>query len=86
MAERLRELRATVDPAALDELIEAEITRIDQIVGGGLGLDHADIAEIRRDMAEDPFLSQVRPRYPYFRPRQYGRRLNLERVDRYRTV
>jgi hypothetical protein len=41
------------------------------------------VAAIRKDMAEDPFLARVRPRYPFFRPRQYGRRKNLERRDRY---
>jgi hypothetical protein len=34
-------------------------------------------------MAEDPFLSRIRPRYPYFTPKQRGRRRSLERADRY---
>jgi hypothetical protein len=85
MAERLRGLRASFDPEALDDAIEDEITKIDDIVGNALGLNAADIAEIQRDMTEDAFLSRVRPRYPFFRPRQYGRRLNLEREGRYRA-
>ena len=53
------------------------------IIGPALGLSDADVEWIKRDMAEDPFLARARPRYPFFRPRQYGRRLNLERSDRY---
>lgn len=85
MIERLRALRASFAPEALDDAIENEITKIDAIVGKALGLTAADIADIGREMSEDPFLSRVRPRYPSFRPRQHGRRINLERHDRYGT-
>jgi N-6 DNA Methylase len=83
MAEALAKLHAEYAPERLDEVIESEIAKLDAIVGPALGLSPADVAEIRRDMVEDPFLARVRPRYPFFRPRQYGRRLNLERRDRY---
>ena len=86
MAARLLELREQFEPEALDQGIDAEIAGIDAIVGNALGLNHLEVMEIRRDMAQDTFLSRVRPRYPYFRPRQYGRRLNLERKHRYETV
>jgi hypothetical protein len=86
MAEQLETLRARFEPAALDAKIEEEIAKLDAIIGEALGLDRADIDAIRHEMAEDPFLSRVRPRYPYFRPRQHGRRLKLERKDRYSPV
>lgn len=69
----------------LDAEINAEIEKLDYIVGAGLGLSSQEVTEIRRDMMEDPFLARVRPRYPFSLPRQYGRRLNLERQDRYST-
>lgn len=66
--------------------MEREVDRIDAIVGPALGLDEADITLIQSEMANDPFLSRVRPRYPYFTPKQRGRRRNLERSDRYRSA
>jgi hypothetical protein len=86
MAEQLESLRAKFAPAALDAKIEEEIAKLDAIVGKCLGLDEADIETIRHKMTDDSFLSRVRPRYPYFRPRQHGRRLRLERKDRYSPV
>ena len=83
MAKALADLRETFAPEKLDEAIEAQVAKLDDIIGSALGLSADDIKEIRRDMAEDPFLARVRPRFPFFRPRQYGRRLNLERKDRY---
>jgi hypothetical protein len=83
MAEALAALREAYAPERLDDAIEAEVAKLDAIVGAALGLSSDDINEIRRDMVEDPFLARVRPRFPFFRPRQYGRRLNLERRDRY---
>ncbi len=83
MAESLSTLRETYAPEKLDTAIDAQIAKLDSIVGAALGLTAADVELIRRDMAEDPFLARVRPRWPFFRPRQYGRRKNLERSDRY---
>jgi hypothetical protein len=83
MSQALTNLCAQYLPAKLDAAIEAEVAKLDAIIGAALGLSKDDIDEISRDMAEDPFLARVSPRYPFFRPRQYGRRLNLERKDRY---
>ena len=83
MAEALAKLREDYAPERLDAEIDALIVKLDDVVGPALGLTAADIEEIRRDMDDDPFLSRVRPRYPFFRPRQYGRRKNLERRNRY---
>lgn len=83
MAEALAKLRETYAPEVLDAQIDAEIGKLDEIVGVALGLTTGDIETIRCEMTDDPFLARVRPRYPFFRPRQYGRRKNLERRDRY---
>jgi hypothetical protein len=83
MAAKLAALRETYAPEKLDADIDAEIENLDAIIGPALGLSASDIKEIQRDMTGDPFLMRVRPRYPFFRPRQYGRRQNLERKDRY---
>ncbi|WP_420967082.1 hypothetical protein [Bradyrhizobium sp. B120] len=83
MAKKLEGIRRSFSLEKLDAAIEKEIKSLDEIVGAALGLSKADVSEIRRDMSEDPFLARVRPRYPFFRPRQYGRRKNLERSDRY---
>jgi hypothetical protein len=86
MAQKLSELHAEFEPTALDREIEEEIGRLDSIVGKALGLSPIDIAFLRGEMSNDAFLSRVRPRYPFSRPRQYGRRLNLEREGRYATA
>jgi hypothetical protein len=83
MAKALEELRKTYSTDRLEKAIDDEIEKIDLIVGPALGLSVAEVQEVRREMLEDPFLAHVRPRFPFFRPRQYGRRLNLERHDRY---
>ena len=83
MAEGLAKLRDSYAPERLDAEINGLVAKLDDVVGPALGLTAADVETIRRDMADDPFLSRVRPRYPFFRPRQYGRRKNLERRDRY---
>ncbi|MPZ36326.1 MAG: N-6 DNA methylase [Rhodospirillales bacterium] len=86
MAEKLRKLHASFDAGALDEKINVEVVKLDAIVGKALGLSEKDIVDLQAEMNTDPFLSRVRPRYPFFRPRQYGRRINLEREHRYATV
>jgi hypothetical protein len=86
MAGKLQKLHAEFEPEALDGKIDAEVEKIDAIVGEALGLSKKDIADVQAEMNNDPFLSRVRPRYPFFRPRQYGRRINLEREHRYATV
>jgi hypothetical protein len=71
------------DPAALEEAVELEVDAIDAIVGPALGLSAEDISYIQTEMTRDPFLSKAIPRYPFFQPKQRGRRLSLERGTRY---
>lgn len=85
-AQRLTALSARFATDVLEDAVEREVDRIDAIVGPALGLDDADIAFIQDEMTNDPFLSRIRPRYPFFTPKQRGRRTNLERSDRYRAV
>ena len=82
-AERLTALSARYATDALEEAVEREVDLVDAIVGPALGLDAADIAFVQEQMASDPFLSRIRPRYPYFTPKQRGRRSRLERSSRY---
>ncbi|HEX8574405.1 MAG TPA: N-6 DNA methylase [Allosphingosinicella sp.] len=84
-AEALAGLIARYATDALEEAVEAEVDSIDAIVGPALGLSSEDIAFIQHEMATDPFLGRVRPRYPYFTPKQRGRRRSLERSARYRS-
>lgn len=82
-ATKVDEMLAGFEPGALEAAVFAEVDRIDGIVGEALGLSPDDIEFIKREMEEDPFLSRVQPRYPYFTPAQRGRRHNLERAVRY---
>ena len=82
-AQRLTDLSGRYATDVLEEAVEREVDRIDAIVGPALGLSLGDIAFIQHEMIADPFLSRIRPRYPYFTPKQRGRRLTLERSDRY---
>jgi SAM-dependent methyltransferase len=82
-AERVDAMIAEFAADALDAAVFAEVDKIDEIVGVALGLDHTDIAFVQAEMEDDPFLSRVQPRYPYFTPAQRGRRHNLERAVRY---
>ena|GEM_PF-2427809 len=84
MAADLARLHRNSAPEKLDAAIAAEIEKLDALVGQALGLTPSDITFIRKEMIEDPLLARVRPRYPFFVPRQHGRRKNLERKDRYR--
>jgi hypothetical protein len=81
--EELRTLIAAHSPDGLDVQIEQTIDRIDALVGSALGLTAEEIEFIRSEMTEDPFLSQITPRYPFFRPQQRGRRNALSSSDRY---
>jgi SAM-dependent methyltransferase len=82
-ADRLAALLAAFEPDALETAVFREVDRIDQVVGEALGLTPDEIEFVKRDMEVDPFLSLVRPRYPYFTPAQRGRRVNLEHGARY---
>lgn len=76
----LVELYAGTDHMAA---IEAEVDRIDALVGPALGLDAADIAAIREDMLTDPFLRHIVPRWPGTETRLHGYRTGLDSSQRY---
>ncbi len=82
-AHALADLITTFDPLAVEAQVDARVDEIDRIVGAALGLTADEIAFIQTDMRTDPFLSRVRPRYPYFTPAQRGRRTSLESARRY---
>lgn len=63
--------------------IEAEVDRIDALVGPALGLDAADLASIREDMLTDPFLKNIVPRWPGSSTRLHGYRTGLDSSERY---
>lgn len=65
------------------QAIEAEVDRIDALVGPALGLDAADIAAIREDMLTDPFLKNIVPRWPGSSTRLHGYRTGLDSSGRY---
>lgn len=82
-ADALRTLLASLDPAQAEIDVLAQVDAIDTVVGTALGLTADEIAFIQIDMRDDPFLSRVRPRYPFFTPAQRGRRTALESGSRY---
>lgn len=82
-ADHLEQLLASVDPVAAEGAVEDEVDAIDAVVGPALGLTYDEIKFIQDDMRNDPFLSRVRPRYPYFTPKLRGRRTALESGSRY---
>lgn len=63
--------------------IEAEVDRIDALVGPALGLDADDLAAIRADMLTDPFLKNITPRWPGTSTRLHGYRTGLDSAERY---
>lgn len=63
--------------------IEAEVDRIDALVGPALGLDADDLAAIRHDMLTDPFLKNIVPRWPGSSTRLHGYRTGLDSSERY---
>jgi hypothetical protein len=63
--------------------IEAVTDQIDAIVGPALGLDSLDLSTIQADMADDPFLKNIKPRYPASVTRLHGYRTGLDSSERY---
>jgi hypothetical protein len=63
--------------------IEAEVDRIDRLVGPALGLNDDDLAAIREDMLTDPFLKNIVPRWPGSTTRLHGYRRGLDSSERY---
>lgn len=82
-ATALATLLGRLDPVAVEAEVQVQVDGIDAVVGAALGLTPAEIATVQADMRDDPFLSRVRPRYPYFTPAQRGRRTALESGARY---
>lgn len=63
--------------------IDAVVDKIDALIGPMLGLSVNDIASIRADMTEDPFLRNITPRWPATETRIHGYRTGLDSSDRY---
>jgi SAM-dependent methyltransferase len=63
--------------------IEAEVDRIDRLVGPALGLNEDDLFAIREDMLTDPFLKNIVPRWPGSATRLHGYRTGLDSSERY---
>lgn len=63
--------------------IEAVVDQIDALIGPALGLNPADLASIRQDMLEDPFLKNITPRWPATETRIHGYRTGLDSSERY---
>jgi type I restriction-modification system DNA methylase subunit len=63
--------------------IEAVVDQIDALIGPALGLNPADVASIRQDMLEDPFLKNITPRWPATETRIHGYRTGLDSSERY---
>lgn len=82
-ADALSALLASLDPVQAEVDVLAQVDAIDTVVGAALGLTPEEITFIQTDMRDDPFLSRVRPRYPFFTPAQRGRRTALESGARY---
>ncbi|MDA8102645.1 MAG: N-6 DNA methylase [Nitrospiraceae bacterium] len=67
----------------VEQGMQQALARLDALVGEALGLTADDIAEIQRDLREDPFLQKIRPRYPGTVTRKQGFRAGLDSKGRY---
>jgi hypothetical protein len=63
--------------------IEAVVDKIDALIGPALGLNDNDVASIRADMTDDPFLRNITPRWPATETRIHGYRTGLDSSERY---
>ncbi|MHA6316524.1 N-6 DNA methylase [Altererythrobacter sp. CAU 1778] len=63
--------------------IDAVVDKIDALIGPALGLSADDIASIRADMTDDPFLRNITPRWPATETRIHGYRTGLDSSERY---
>ena len=63
--------------------VEDVVDQIDALVGPVLGLNESDLASIRLEMLEDPFLKNITPRWPATETRIHGYRTGLDSSDRY---
>ncbi len=65
------------------QAIETVVDDLDAIVGPELGLNAAELASIKSDMMNDPFLRNITPRYPGTQTRIHGYRTGLDSSARY---
>ena len=77
------ELVRTAEPEARKAL-ESVLDEIDELVFSALGLTHSDLDEIRNDLAVDPFLSRLQPKWPDLNFQGRGRAESLQSSERYR--
>ena len=63
--------------------VEDEIDNLDSIIAPCFGLAKADLKFIRDEMSEDPFLKNIKPRYPSTTTRIHGYRTGLDLATRY---
>lgn len=77
------ELVRTAEPKAR-EALESVLNEIDELVFSALGLTREDLDEIRNDLAVDPFLSKLQPKWPNLAFQGRGRAESLQSSERYR--
>lgn len=75
----VKEFKETDHGQAIEEVVD----QIDTLIGPVLGLDETDLASIRHEMLEDPFLKNITPRWPATETRIHGYRTGLDSSDRY---
>ncbi|GBQ91002.1 hypothetical protein AA23498_1042 [Acetobacter nitrogenifigens DSM 23921 = NBRC 105050] len=75
----VKQFRESDHASAIDTVVD----KIDTIVGDALGLDDNDIASIKADMTNDPFLKNITPRWPATETRIHGYRTGLDSSSRY---
>jgi hypothetical protein len=63
--------------------IDATVDKIDALIGPALALSDDDLASIRADMTDDPFLRNIVPRWPATETRIHGFRTGLDSSKRY---
>jgi hypothetical protein len=66
-----------------DKAMRGAIAKLDALVGDCFGLTPAQIDFVRKEMATDPFLKKIQPRYPGTETRKLGFLEGLDRADRY---
>ncbi|HUR39749.1 MAG TPA: hypothetical protein VM240_01125 [Verrucomicrobiae bacterium] len=81
--DRWREVVAEHGEQALAQAMDDAISALDALVGSCLGLDSTDITSLQQDLATDPFLRNIRPRYPGTVTRKMGFRKGLDSASRY---
>jgi hypothetical protein len=81
--DRWREVVAEHGEQAMAQAMDDATSALDALVGSCLGLDSTDITSLQQDLATDPFLRNIRPRYPGTVMRKMGFRKGLDSASRY---